>query len=163
MRDVIAQLPAGSVYYMATDALLVSLAGYVRMKELGLIHPTELGKFKVKGIHQRGQIWGCNYYEMDGEVTAAGWAEGPPCDMADGSLCDVWERFPGIVARGPTDRVGVSRLPLGPYRPDRKGTVDATGKWHPYYLDDDPRYSDRPKPGGYTKLDFDRMRLTDWQ
>ena len=163
MESIIGHLPADSVYYMATDSLIVSQAGYDCLDALGLLHPTDLGKFKLKGRHERGEIFGANYYELDGELTVAGWATSPPCDMESGGMCNVWERFPGIVARGPTQAIHVSAVPLGPYRPDRKGVLDLAGKWYPYWIVDDPRYTDRPKPGGYTKAEFDRMRVTDWQ
>jgi hypothetical protein len=161
MYHIIAQLPEGSVYYSATDSLFVAPRGLKRMRQLGLIHPTAIGKFKIKGHYKRGEVYGANYYERDGEIVAAGWAKGPPRPVGEHDMCEVWERLPGVVSRGPTEEVHVSKMPIGPYRPDRKGNILRDGTWQPYRLSADPDFTDQPKAGGYTVDDLTAMLSSD--
>lgn len=146
-----------NVHYMATDSLIVNQRGFSRLKRAGYIHPDKIGLLKVKGRHDRGEIFGANHYEMDGELTAAGWLTLTTTDPSGVEVCEVWDRGISVIASGPTDDIAVRRMPVGPYVPDLKGSLDKSGRWTPYRLSFDPEFTDKPPKPGYSRADLKRL------
>lgn len=157
MRSLIVIAGEDNVHYMATDSLIVTQRGYSRLKKSGMLSDDEIGKLKTKGRHDRGEIFGANHYEMDGELTAAGWLTLTKTDARGNEVCEVWDRGVSIIATGPTDNVTVRTLPVGRYDPDFKGTVDQGNRWRPYRLSFDPEFTDKPPRPWYSRSDLTRL------
>lgn len=143
MLDVIKLCPEGSVYYSATDSLICDIYAYRELRNAGLIHDYEFGKFKVEGIHSRCRIVGPNWYELDDETTVSGWM-GKAINAGDlDGRVDVFERIEQLIETGPRTDIIVSRREVSIPIPSRRGIINKEGFWQPYRITFDPEFSDR--------------------
>lgn len=145
MRWVISLLPEGSVYYLATDALLINEYAYRILEANGLIHPTEIGRFKLLGIYREAKIHGPNWYELDGQTVATGIYGKLVSAKQKGENVDVWERTPSLIATGPRNSTVLTSVKAEIPKPDFRGIINSEGRWVPYRLSMDPDFADRPK------------------
>lgn len=72
MASVIKKLPFQSVVYSDTDSVFVNDAGLEAMNLNGLIHKSDLGKFKHVGTYKICRIFGPKNYELDDKRVIAG-------------------------------------------------------------------------------------------
>lgn len=72
MDEIRAALPDKSVIYQDTDSLFLLPAGGDALRRSGLVHPTELGKFKEEGEYNFVSIYGPKNYRRNGVDTVAG-------------------------------------------------------------------------------------------
>lgn len=160
MLGIIQGMPERSVYYLAVDGMIVSRKGLAHLEAAGLLHPDELGYFKVKGPYKHCRIRGANDYELDSERIVAGWRAKAKAKDGVGQVLQVWERLQSTIAQGPQWTVRVREMPVTSYRYDRKGVICTDGWWRPYRLDRDSAVGERPPSGGYTMDELGELRLT---
>lgn len=163
MYAILCSLPPRSAFYMATDSLLLSKRGYRALCRRGLVDDERLGAFRLVSVYSSLEIKGSNNYVADGKLVCAGLEGKASNGMGKSKVCEVWERLPSVIATKPDGTINVRTVPLAITQPDRKGTVDAEGWWHPYRVSDDPEFTDKPGMRHYTREELDRMSATDWK
>lgn len=151
MQEVIRLCPEGSIYYMATDSLICDARAFRTLESAGLLHPHDLGKFKIVGRYSECEIFGPNHYRLDDKEISAG-ILGRYLSRKDASgRVDLWERLPSIIADGPRQDSIVTSVPVTSIEPDFRGIIGPSGWWTPYHLTHDPEWTDRPPKSGYRR------------
>lgn len=144
MRSIVSMLPEGSVYYMATDSLLIDSTAFGILAASGFVHPTKLGKFKLLGEYREAEILGSNWYKLDGKTVASGlWGKSISASQENGKV-EQWERLAGVIADGPRKSVVITEMDATRPKADYRGHLTPEGFWVPYRLSMDPDFSDRP-------------------
>lgn len=136
MRQVIAVAGPLNALYMATDSLILTSAGFENLTSAGYIHPNELGKFKLQGEYNSCAIRGSNWYELDGQVTASGLLGASLAGGGNGQWVELAEQVGTLIRRQATSEIAVERVRVPIVVPDRRGTIDATGRWIPFHVID---------------------------
>jgi len=152
MRWVIGVAGEENCYYMATDSLIVNAEGYMNMILEDLIHPTQLGKFKVEGQANYCKIVGPTYYEFGDKTVASGIVGRYAKAEDDGRVPELFEQLVNIIASGPKDDIIVTQFDKPNLRPDIRGILDSNNRWTPYRLSHDDDFTDRvlvPPHSGY--------------
>jgi hypothetical protein len=149
MYAIIRSLPLGSVYYMATDSLILDEQGYHSLQYEGLVSDTELGKFKLCGVYDTCRIHGPNWYQLNGKTVATGLLGKAIAARKGTGKVDVWEQVPSIIGKGPVDEVIVTETDIPAIVPSFRGIVGDDGYWNPYRITMDPDFSDKPPKQGY--------------
>lgn len=134
MRWARSLCPAKSVYYQATDGLLVSVDALQQLQKLHLLDQTELGKFKEKSQHASGEIVGCNHYRIDDLwVRAGSWGRA----RSDGNGGFTFLAFQGIhsvISSKPNGTIEILEYPLEKVKDYTKGIVTGEGWTTPLQL-----------------------------
>lgn len=144
MRWSISKLPLRSVYYVGSDALVLSRAGAMALSELGLIHPTEFGLFKLSNAHADGEIVGTNHYRLGGIWTRSGVHGKPKVDRQGRLISERWENMPALASRAFDGTVRFSEHEWTTGEPRPKGRRGPDGWLTPFRLSFDREFSDFP-------------------
>lgn len=72
MQSLIGMCPLNSIVYMDTDSLFCLPQATRVLTDVSLVHPTQLGMLKIKGVYDNVVIHGQKDYELDGVRVIAG-------------------------------------------------------------------------------------------
>lgn len=136
MRETIGQCGKDNVLYMATDSLILTEEGYERLQDMGMIHPYQLGLFKLKGIHDYCKISGSNHYQLDDKVTSSGLLGASLKSGMKGDYVEVSERIGTIISRDTCGKIASEKIRVPSAVYSFRGRIDDTGRWHPHNLID---------------------------
>lgn len=134
MRKVIATVRPWNALYMATDSLILTQEGFDNLTSAGYVHATELGKFKLQGEYSSCVIHGSNWYELDNVTTASGLLGASLANGGTSEYVEIAEQVGTLIRRIATSEIGIERVKVPIPMPDRRGTIDCNGKWHPYHV-----------------------------
>lgn len=124
MRDIRALCPQNTVYYQGVDSLILSLSAYAELDRRGLIHESELGKFRVEDCGEEGEIFGNNHYRIERKIVRSGsWGKAKH-DKAGMPYAEVWQGIQATLSKKPTGIIEVTRIALEKEQPYLKGVLD---------------------------------------
>lgn len=144
MGEVIEKCGYRNVYYLSTDALIVNDEAISNLSSRGLLHPTQLGAFKMLSCHRSCRIGGANFYQLDGEVTASGLAGVIAKAKKKGVPPEVFESIRSILHSRPDGSIGVETIEPQGFVPDYRGNIGKDGFWFPWRVTMDSDFTDRP-------------------
>lgn len=159
MREVINSCPADSVYYMATDSLICDANAYETLLAGGYISDTEIGKFKVCGVHKYLCIHGPNDYLLDSKQVISGHMGKGRVSEGGTFVADLWDQTPTLISSGPRCSVRVETVPCHYPSHTNRGRIKPDGYWIPYRITDDIAFTDRPRRAGYFGSDLLDMEV----
>jgi len=162
MRTVIGTAGEGNVYYMATDSLMLNKEGYDNLQREGYIHPSDLGRFKLVGIHRYACFHGPNDYVLGEKQVVSGSIGKARLDARGILVADIWDRTPSVISKGPTDEIVITTVPAYYPHHTNRGRIGKDGWWGPYRITDDIDFTDRPRKGshfGTYSLDMEGDRI----
>lgn len=136
MRSVFEIAGYENLLYSATDSLIITQAGFERMEAAQLIHPTELGKFKIKGCYDYARIAGSNYYQLDKNIVCSGYIGASLQQGGDGAKAQIREGIASTISGQPDGSIKNREIVVPTFNPDYRGKVDKMGRWHPYNVTD---------------------------
>lgn len=127
LREARHDLPAGSVLYQATDALLITQEGFNALKRKKWLNPTELGYFALKDKADFGEICGTNWYRL-GEDTKRSGLWGRAKEGEDGkTYAESWETCETHLLSPPKPEILVTRHELTTSDPKPKMIYNPQG------------------------------------
>lgn len=135
MDEMIAVAGAGEVLYQCCDSLVVTEAGYARLREAGVVDTTELGHFKTSEVFQWIDIQGVNQYDHDHGWKHAGIKSGSGVDVAGIYTVEEWESFSASVVAGSVASVSTRTTLKRPSRSYCRRYVHADGHTTPWRID----------------------------
>lgn len=144
MRMVIQSLPARSVFHTNTDSLIVDERGYRALKRGGLIDDRTLGFFRLKGKYPNAAFLANNCYRLGEKWKRSGLHGGKPKFKGKQRYSEQWQNLASILARYPAGRVLIKDVPWEESKMYPKGKLGKDGWTTPFWLTDDPEFSDRP-------------------
>lgn len=134
MRLVFDVVGKDSLLYTAADSVICTRPGYERLVQADLVHPEELGKFKVKGVYRDAEILGCNHYRL-GDVYCAAGLYGTATADENGELwAEQWDQLPGIIRQRPGPTSIIHRVKLEAMRHPHKNEPGKGGFRVPKFL-----------------------------
>lgn len=136
MREVMAEIGTESVLYSATDSLILLASGYERLANLGYVHPTELGLFRLKGEYDYCRIDGSNQYQLGDKIVSSGLRGASLSQGLGGKTVDVSERIGTLIRRENASDIAIETIAVPPVRSDLKGKLNDSGRWEPFRLID---------------------------
>lgn len=150
MRDVMERLPENSVAYIGTDGLIVSDDGLAELRRLGLMHETELGKFRLVDSADYVAIHGPNWYTFGEKVVRSGsWARAK-YHKEHGWLADIWQQLPSLIAQRPDGTVKIIPVKLRRQKATAKGIKLADGWLRPFCFTRVDGWTDSKPRVGYS-------------
>lgn len=127
MRDIFAKLPMNSLYYSATDSLLVNRDGFDALMATGLVDDERLGGFAFKRFARSAQVNGPNWWSMGRHVVRAGLHAKATRDTNGVWKTVLWHQLATILSARPDGIVRLREVTLDPPRTNQKGDVHPTG------------------------------------
>lgn len=142
MRSIFAMLPPRSLYYTATDSLLVNLAGFRALVDAGQVDDEELGKFAIKRFSRTASIHGPNWWQIGDKAVRAGLHAKAirGTDLVWRTV--LWHQLPTILSQRPDGIVRLRETCLEAPRATQKGKVRADGWTEPKWFSEDPDFGD---------------------
>lgn len=145
MESIINLAGEENVYYLATDAIICNATAFRQLAGNDLIHPTEIGKFKVVTAGRSAEIVGANFYSIDGVITSSGILGKCIKAARDGKQPERWEQVTSLIAQGPRSTVDIESVEEPTIDPDHRGVIGEDGRWKPYRLSFDGEFTDSPR------------------
>lgn len=133
MGECIDSLPYGSVRYLAVDALFVTHEAYIELNRRSMIHPTEIGLFKVKEVYENFTLHGPNHYDHDGITTSSGIYGKYISDNGCNGMVSLDAGLPEILSKLPTNSVASRYVHATTGHADHRGNIDRFGRWTPIH------------------------------
>lgn len=138
LERLIALCPVRSVLHVATDALLVTCAGFDALEAAGEIAEGKLGKLKLKRTYYEGEIYGPNDMRLDDRVIRSG-SWGKVDEIKDGTWWySQWEQLPRILSKRPNGKVRIEKVKLENSKPIKRLSYGSDGWGMPFVLNQDP-------------------------
>lgn len=134
MRGIFGDMPDKSLLYTGTDSIVCTSAGYRHLEHKGLIHPTEMGKFKLVDGALCADIRGPNYYRIGGRSCRSGAYGRAKLVPGVGWRADQWQQLPSILGSKPDGGVRIHTSTLSPSRVTSKGTTGIDGWVRPLHM-----------------------------
>jgi hypothetical protein len=123
-----------NVLYQGTDSLLLLEPGYRIMVDAGLIHDSELGAFRLKGVYENAVVRNIQDYELGGTRTTRGLPKGARIVSGSAYTFDVRQTLQGMLFEKPAEQIRyttVHRVFSGAYK---GGSVGKDGWVTPYNI-----------------------------
>lgn len=134
LRTLMCICPSRSCLYVATDALIVTGAGYDALMRRRTVRYVGVDRLAVKLLAEEGEIYGQGHYRIgDTEVVSGPWANA--FQTGDGTWStQLYSQAGAILERGPDTDVIVSRVPWSEPESLPKGVMGGDGWITPYQL-----------------------------
>jgi DNA polymerase type B, organellar and viral len=123
------------VLYQATDSLLVTSAGYHRLKQAGVIDTGQVGHFRTEATYNEVTIWNVNQLDLDTSKRRSGVRTGS-VEIEPGIWsCERWESCADGVFSTNQDSVTIETTLIAPSLRFSRREVTANGMTVPWSID----------------------------
>lgn len=123
-----------NVLYQGTDSLLLLEPGYQKMLDAGLIHDTDLGAFRLKGVYDYVKIRTTQDYQLSRERVTRGLPKRARCVSGEAYTFDVRQSLSGMLFSCPAKQIAYTNVTRTFGRSYDGGRVGKNGWVTPYHL-----------------------------